>query len=193
VAKLALSIFDQTQSLHGLGDREKEWLEYAAILHDIGYLINQKAHHKHTYYLIKNSDLAGLSADEIEMIANVARYHRGPAPGRRHQSFQEIPESAQQTLKVLGAILRIADGLDRSHFAVVQKLKVNIGRSITIEVDCAGDSAFEIWTAKSRMKLFEKVMKRKVQFVVSEEARLVRAQEEAMLSNMLSWVPTSLG
>ena len=193
VAKLALSLFDQTQSIHGLEEREKEWLEYAAILHDVGYLINQKAHHKHTYYLIKNSGLAGLTADEIEMIANVARYHRGPAPNRRHVPYQELSESQQRTLKVLGAILRIADGLDRSHFAVVQKVNVNIGRSITIEVDCAGDSAFEIWTAESRLKLFEKVMERKVRFVVSEDARLVRAQGKAMFTKMLSWAKKPFG
>ncbi|MEC4673735.1 MAG: HD domain-containing protein, partial [Nitrospirota bacterium] len=192
-AKLALSLFDQTQSLHELGDREKEWLEYAAILHDVGYLINQKAHHKHTYYLIKNSDLAGLAADEIEMIANVARYHRGPAPGRRHVPYRELPESEQRTLKVLGAILRVADGLDRSHFEVVQKVNVVIGDSITIEVHCAGDSAFEIWTAKSRLKLLEKVMKRKVRFVVSEDARLVRAQAKAMFTKMLNWATRSSG
>lgn len=193
VAKLALSIFDQTQSIHGLGDREKEWLEYASLLHDIGYLISQKAHHKHTYYLIKNSDLAGLTADEIEMIANVARYHRGPGPSRRHQSYQEVPEPEQQTLKVLGSILRVADGLDRSHFAVVQKVTISIGASMRIQVDCAGDSAFEIWTAKSRIKLFEKVMKRKVRFEVSEDAGLVRAQGKAMFTKMLSWAARPFG
>ena len=94
---------------------------------------------------------------------------------------------------MLGAILRIADGLDRSHFAVVQKVNVVIGELITIEVNCAGDSAFEIWTAKSRLKLFEKVMKRKVRFVVSEDTRLVRAQAKAMFTKMLSWATGSFG
>ena len=193
VAKLALSIFEQTHSLHKLGEREKEWLEYAAILHDIGYLISQKAHHKHTYYLIKNSSLAGLTAAEIEMIANVARYHRGPGPSRRHESYQQVPETDQQTVKVLGAILRVADGLDRSHFAVVQRVSISLGASITIQVVCAGDSAFEIWTAKSRIRLFEKVMKRKVRFEVTEDASLVRAQGQAMFTKMLSWATRPFG
>ena len=76
VARLALALFDQTRSLHGLGDREREWLEYAALLHDVGIHISYERHHRHSYYLIKNGDLRGFEPDEIEVIALVARYHR---------------------------------------------------------------------------------------------------------------------
>jgi exopolyphosphatase/guanosine-5'-triphosphate,3'-diphosphate pyrophosphatase len=82
VAGLALRLFDQTTSLHGFGQREREWLEFAAILHDIGYLINSRQHHKHAYYLIKNSDLSGFTAEEIDLVANVSRYHRRSVPTR---------------------------------------------------------------------------------------------------------------
>ena len=80
VARLALTLFDQTRSVHGLTDREREWLEYAALLHDIGVHISYERHHKHSYYLIKNGDLRGFEPDEIEIIALVARYHRQATP-----------------------------------------------------------------------------------------------------------------
>src|SRR5713101_3480720 len=73
-----------------MGEREREWLEYAAILHDIGYLINSRQHHKHTYYVIKNSDLAGFTVDEIELIANVARYHRRAIPEDDHRNLKDL-------------------------------------------------------------------------------------------------------
>ena len=80
VARLSVALFDQTRGIHGLTDREREWLEYAALLHDIGVHISYEGHHKHSYYLIKNGDLRGFEPDEIEAIALVARYHRRPRP-----------------------------------------------------------------------------------------------------------------
>src|SRR3989441_11180819 len=114
VAKLCLQLFDQTASIHKMGEREREWLEYAAILHDIGYLINSRQHHKHTYYVIKNSDLAGFTVDEIELIANVARYHRRALPEDDHRNLKDLDAKHRETLTVLGGILRLADALDRS-------------------------------------------------------------------------------
>ena len=70
------TIFDQTRSVHGLGDRERDWLEYGALLHDIGVHISYERHHRHSYYLIKNGDLRGFDPEEIEIIALIARYHR---------------------------------------------------------------------------------------------------------------------
>ncbi|MEK6525745.1 MAG: Ppx/GppA phosphatase family protein [Nitrospirota bacterium] len=164
VATLATRLFDQTKPLHGLGEREREWLEYAAILHDVGYLINARQHHKHAYYLIKNSDLYGLTADEIEMIANIARYHRRALPQDKHASLKALPARNRRTLEVLSALLRIADGLDRSHFSVIQSLDVKLGKPVTITLQTAGDPELEIWAARARTDLFEKIFKRPVQF-----------------------------
>ena len=86
-AALALSLFDQTRERHGLGDEERALLEYAALLHDIGHHISYPGHHKHTYYLIKNGDLRGFDPAEIEVLANVARYHRRGHPRRKHPGF----------------------------------------------------------------------------------------------------------
>ena len=82
VARLSLGLFDQTRGVHGLTDREREWLEYAALLHDVGVHISYERHHKHSYYLIRNGDLRGFEPDEVETIALVARYHRQATPKR---------------------------------------------------------------------------------------------------------------
>ena len=170
VAKLAISLFDQTHPLHGLGDCEREWLEYAALLHDIGYVIHPRQHHKHSYYLIKNSNVAGFRADEIEMIASIARYHRRALPDQRHPAYETLPKQGQRVLSMLSAILRIADGLDRSHFSIIQNLQVILEKDVTIRLKTAGDSELEIWTAQSRSDLFEKVFKRKVSFLTEKDA-----------------------
>ncbi len=169
VAGLALRLFDQTAPLHGFGPREREWLECAAILHDIGYHINSRQHHKHAYYLIKNSDLSGFTAEEIDLVANVARYHRRSVPSRKHDEFQVLSASTQRVINVLSALLRIADGLDRSQFSVVQNVDVKLGKSVVITVQASGDAELEMWAARGRSDLFEKVFKRPVQFVTKNQ------------------------
>jgi exopolyphosphatase/guanosine-5'-triphosphate,3'-diphosphate pyrophosphatase len=167
VAGLALRLFDQTKVLHGFGQREREWLESAAILHDIGYLINSRQHHKHAYYLIKNSDLSGFTAEEIDLIANIARYHRRSVPTRKHDEFTALPDGSQRIINVLSALLRIADGLDRSQFSVVQNVEVKVGKTVMITAQVSGDAELEMWAARSRSDLFEKVFKRPVQFMTT--------------------------
>ncbi|WP_447980516.1 Ppx/GppA phosphatase family protein [Candidatus Nitrospira bockiana] len=166
VARLAVRLFDQTQALHGLDERSREWLEYAAILHDVGYLINSRQHHKHAYYVIKHSDLSGFTADEIEMIASIARYHRRALPKTGHAPVQAIPKGERRTLEVLSALLRIADGLDRTQFAVVDDLSVDLGRAITIRLKTSGDAELEMWAARNRADLFERVFRRPLQFAL---------------------------
>jgi exopolyphosphatase/guanosine-5'-triphosphate,3'-diphosphate pyrophosphatase len=166
VAKLATALFDQTRSLHKLVDREREWLEYAALLHDIGYLIHARQHHKHAYYLIKNSDLYGLTAEEIEVIANIARYHRRALPQDKHVPLQSLSSRNRRIVEALSALLRIADGLDRSHFSVIQSLRVKLGKTVTIMLQSAGDPELEIWAARGRADLFEQVFKRPIQFAL---------------------------
>ena len=167
VAGLAVRLFDQTKSLHGYGRREREWLEFAAILHDIGYLINPRQHHKHAYYLIKHSDLSGLTADEVDIIANLARYHRRALPAKKHEDYASMPAGSQRIVKVLGSLLRIADALDRSQFSVVQGLDVILGKTVTIRLHLAGEAELEIWAARGRANLFESVFQRSVQFEIA--------------------------
>lgn len=164
VASLALRLFDQTKRLHGLGQQEREWLEFAAMLHDIGYLINPRQHHKHAFYLIQNSDLGGLTADEIDVIANVARYHRRATPSLKHQGFESLRPRLKRIVRVLSALLRIADGLDRTHFSVVQTVNVKAGTTVTIEAFVTGDAEMELWAAKNRADLFHQVFRHRIRF-----------------------------
>ena len=99
VARLALSIFDQTRSVHGLADREREWLEYGALLHDVGVHISYERHHRHSYYLIKNGDLRGFDPQEIEVIALLARYHRQATPKKSHEGYGDLPGALRRTVR----------------------------------------------------------------------------------------------
>ena len=115
VRRLAQSLFEQLRDLHALGSAEREYLEAAAILHDVGYHISHAQHHKHSYYLIRHSELLGFSDREIEIIANVARYHRKSHPKPKHEGLPRLAERDRDIVAALSAILRIADGLDRRH------------------------------------------------------------------------------
>ncbi len=157
VAKLALSLFDQTQALHQLGDREREWLEYSALLHDIGHHITENKHHKHTFYLMTHADLPGFSSEEVNIMANVARYHRRGQPRMKHKGFRILNPDQRRVVSCLSAILRIADGLDRSHFSVVKKIAIEPGKPLRLHVSFRYDPELELWTTERRKKLFEKI------------------------------------
>ncbi len=166
VAMLALRLFDATKPWHGLGEREREWLEYATLLHDIGYMINTRQHHKHAYYLIANSELHGFTPDEVDVIANIARYHRRSLPQAKHQPWKALSASQRKTVERLSALLRIADGLDRSHFSVVRNLQVKLDKKATILLDTTSDAELEVWAAAGRADLFERAFRRPIEFVV---------------------------
>jgi exopolyphosphatase/guanosine-5'-triphosphate,3'-diphosphate pyrophosphatase len=158
-ARLALRLFDVTASLHGLGAREREWLEYAALLHDIGYSIQYRNHHKHTYYLITNADLDAFDQREIEIIAHVARFHRGPAPKpSRHPTLAALKPWQQRSVRKLSALLRVADSLDRTHASRVDEIygAIRKGR-VTLEVLSRYDVELELEAARKRGRFFAKV------------------------------------
>ncbi len=96
VASLSLALFDATRELHGLGPPEREWLEYAALLHDIGIHISYESHHKHSLYLIQHGDLRGFDPQEIQIMALVARYHRQATPDKAHEDYAELPRKLRQ-------------------------------------------------------------------------------------------------
>jgi exopolyphosphatase/guanosine-5'-triphosphate,3'-diphosphate pyrophosphatase len=169
-AKLALSLFDQTKSIHGMGEVEREWLEYAALLHDLGHHIQENQHHKHTFYLITYAELPGFSLDEIRIIANVARYHRRGLPKARHRGFKLLNAGHRKTVLALSAILRIADGLDRTHFSVVKAVKVHLGKPLRLDVVFRYDPELELWTTERRKRLFEKIFHCSVELVPSAVA-----------------------
>lgn len=125
VAELALSIFEQTQGkLHTWGELEKELLWAAAILHNCGHYISHSSHHKHSYYLIRYSELLGYTESEIELIANLARYHRKSAPKKKHENYRNLPtKEYRQMVSQLSAFLRISVALDRRQIGAISRLQ----------------------------------------------------------------------
>lgn len=125
VAELALSIFEQTQGkLHNWGELEKELLWAAAILHNCGHYISHSSHHKHSYYLIRYSELLGYTESEIELIANLARYHRKSAPKKKHENYRNLPtKEYRQMVSQLSAFLRISVALDRRQIGAISRLQ----------------------------------------------------------------------
>jgi exopolyphosphatase/guanosine-5'-triphosphate,3'-diphosphate pyrophosphatase len=167
VAKLALQIFDQTKALHRLDETAREWLEYGAILHDVGFLINPRQHHKHSYYLIKYSDLAGFTADEIEIIGNIARYHRKTPPEDDHRTLKNLPPEHRDTMEVLAGILRVANALDRSHFGVIKGIECEIGaKSLELLLMTTEDAALEVWAARERTETLAAALRREITFKI---------------------------
>ena len=170
VAKLGLALFDQTQAMHGLGDREREWLEFASLLHDIGNHISYEKHHRHSYYLIKHGDLRGFEPDEIEIIALVARYHRRALPARSHIGMTSLPKKLHKTIKVLAAFLRIAETLDRSQHGVIKRLEARErAGQLRLDVFAVGDSELEVWAAHRQLHALEQALKRPVKIVPHHE------------------------
>ncbi len=156
VASLAEKIFDDIAPYYKLNRHHRMLLSAAALLHDIGYQIAHEAHHKHSLYLIKNSELTGFSETERLIIANVSRYHSRVLPKERHPDFVALNQSDQETVWQLGAILRIADALDRSHDARVGDLHCLREKDmIMIQLRSALNCDKEIAAAELKSDMFE--------------------------------------
>ena len=164
VAKFACKLFDELQPIHKYGDEERDLLEAAALLHDIGHHISYTKHHKHTYYLIKNSELAGFDEMEVNIIANVARYHRKAHPSDHHIPYRELPKDRRRQVQMLAALLRIADACDRRHIQAISDLKVKLtDEMITLRLIASDSAEVERWLVDERAAdLFESVYRRKV-------------------------------
>jgi len=140
-------------------------LEIAARLQDVGYVINYDQHHKHSYHLIRNSRLPGLRAHDVELIANIARYHRGALPKRKHKNLARLSSDDQRRVQRLAGILRLAGGLDRSRTQHVQDVVAQVadGR-VLIDVVAGQDPQADVWGAERRTELFEKAFGLPVEF-----------------------------
>lgn len=170
VCALSLQLFDAFREPLKLTDKDRELLEYAAILHDIGYHISHSSHHKHALYLILNADLKGFSEEEIQIMAHVARYHRRSTPQKRHPLYAALPRTVKKKIKKLAGILRVADGLDRSHYQNVKSLRVEIHTdNVTIAIQTQSDPELEIWGATRKSELLAKKLNRPVE-IIEEEA-----------------------
>ncbi len=169
VARLALSIFDQLGDLHGLGVRERRMLLVAAALHDAGQFISYRRHHKHSLYLIYNSDIPGISEDDRPMTALVARYHRRAEPRETHYLYRDLGPDDRGTVARLASILRLADALDREHLQRVSAVDVGVdGDAVVLEVEGHGDLLLEHWAFRKRARMFEGVFDCSVRLAVRQ-------------------------
>jgi exopolyphosphatase/guanosine-5'-triphosphate,3'-diphosphate pyrophosphatase len=171
VARMAGLIYSQMIEDFGLIPEDRELLEAAARLQDVGYLINYDQHHKHSYHLIRHSRLEGFQAHELDLIANVARYHRGAKPKRKHANFRQLSQEDQQRVRHMAAILRVAGGLDRSNTQQIDGLGVHHEDGETeILVICPRYPELDIWGARRRVELFEDVFDTKLKITWQEPA-----------------------
>ncbi len=169
VTALALSLFDQTADLHGLGPAERELLEAAGLLHDVGYAVAQSSHHKHSLYLIRNADLDGWSERERLLMANVARYHRKALPSARHDDYMALADADRVLVRRLAAMLRVADGLDADHFQVVEEVRVvDEGEALRLELRARDVPDLDVWAAEQNADLFEQELGRRLLPVATE-------------------------
>jgi exopolyphosphatase/guanosine-5'-triphosphate,3'-diphosphate pyrophosphatase len=160
VAKLSLDLFDKTKKLHRLGDENKLLLEAAARLHDIGQFVNYAAHHKHSYYLIKASSLMGLQPGQVELIANISRYHRKAMPKATHENYRLLQPREKLIVSKLAALLRVADAMDHDHSGRVEGFRIQYNRpNFSLKMVGQGDLLLERWALLKKCDMFEKIYK----------------------------------
>ncbi|MDE2126715.1 MAG: Ppx/GppA family phosphatase [Armatimonadetes bacterium] len=162
ISFLAERLFDDLCRLgyHQYGERERELLHYASLTHDIGCFLSHSNHQRHAWYLVRNSDLLGFTDSEIALIANVSLYHRRAMPKRSHPGMQGLDGDEVRQVKVLSAILRIAEALDRSHLALISQLRLTPSRNpdtLTVTAVTHESCELEKWSFASSKDLFERV------------------------------------
>ena len=156
-------MFDQTKGfLHDWHQEERELLWAAAILHNCGIYISHSAHHKHSYYLIRNAEILGFTELELELIANIARYHRKSKPKKKHEPYNNLPQKEHQLMvKQLSALLRIAVALDRRHKGAISKIHCEFKPNLEqlhlhlLPQEIGDDCALELWSLDYKKDVFE--------------------------------------
>ena len=173
-ADLALELFDETASAHGLGITDSELLEAAGLLHNIGRFVAHSSHHKHSYYLIRNSErLAGFTEGELELIALVARYHRKSEPKPSHPQYVALSEADRYRVRILAGLLRVGIALDRTYRRAVQRVHASVGDdTVCIDVEVAEGAKvdIELFTARRSAGMLADALGRSIEFRVTERA-----------------------
>jgi len=167
VTHLSGVLFDRTVALHRMGTHERELLAYAALLHDTGLSVSQRAHHKHAMRLIRSARLPGFGRTELAVVSLVARYHRKALPKVNHPAFAALRQADRDVVRGLAGLLRVADGLDRTHCRVVTDMAVEIGTSrVVLRLHTTGHAEAEVWAAQRKADLFVETFGRDIIFRV---------------------------
>ncbi len=171
VAFLAVELFCELEVLHQEPSRSCLLLQAAALLHDCGYAIDACKHHKHSRDMILKHELPGFSNAERCAIACLARYHRKASPSMNHALFRELDKSLRRSVVRMAALLRIADGLDRSHMTAIGSIRAEI-QSDTVQLILVTryDIGIDIWGAERKKELFEETFSHKIYFVCDDSA-----------------------
>jgi exopolyphosphatase/guanosine-5'-triphosphate,3'-diphosphate pyrophosphatase len=181
VRALALQLFDAIGPRLGCRPADRQTLADAALLHDIGYHISYDDHHKHAYHLISHARFVGISPEEQLVMANVARYHRGPTPKLRHRPYAQLTRPQRQRVDRLAALLRVADGFDRGHVGAVQRLETTLVddavRIVPIPDPRATSMRLELWGASRKSAFLAELLGREVQ-VIGPDGRAVRPDDD---------------
>jgi exopolyphosphatase/guanosine-5'-triphosphate,3'-diphosphate pyrophosphatase len=168
-ARLALALFDGLADLHHLGIDDRRTLEFAAMLHDVGHYIAGLDHHRHGYYLVRNTQLPGFTRPEVEVIASIVHYHRGARPKRTHEPFKALDEANRHRVVVLSAIVQMADALDRGHNQVISELRTRIEPKRVLVRAVARDRAhLEHWAAARKCEVLAEALHRTVELELVE-------------------------
>lgn len=170
VTALVLELFDSAYDLglHPYGARERELLEYATFLHDIGSFISYTNHQAHSYYIIRNSELLGFDEKEIAIMANIVRFHRKKSPRKGDPGIDELDSRELGMLRILATFVKFGETLDRSHTALIRHVRFSgiHDDAVHLEVNTRGDCQLEIWGIESEKKAFEKVFGKKLVFEI---------------------------
>jgi exopolyphosphatase/guanosine-5'-triphosphate,3'-diphosphate pyrophosphatase len=170
VAELAVQLFDDSQRWHGLDTSCREYLEAGALLANVGLFISHSKHHLHSYYVIRNSErLVGFTDSEVEIIAQVARYHRKSAPKPSHNEFSRLSPDDQNVVRTLAGLLRVAIGLDRTQQGNITKVSLELADDHLRLVAHARPEAptidLELYAARERAQLLEAVLDHRIEIV----------------------------
>ena len=180
VAKLALALYDGLREAHRLPPAMRELLHYAALLHDVGSVIGYDLHAEHAGYIIRHGHLRGFTAEEIAIVAAVARYHGKGRPRKRDAAIDAMPKSVRRSVRWLAAILRIAEGLDRSHYQLIRQVRVaRRGERWAILLTARRDAKLELWAARRRLDLLAEMLGRRSR-PAAVALRLDRASESTV-------------
>lgn len=158
VARIALELFDDLASLHQLPAAARPILEVAALLHDVGHVVNYQRHHKHSQYVIENADLPGMAEGERRLAGLIARFHRRSNPEASHEALTGLAAADVRLVRKCATLLRVADALDRGHHQPVRKVSAAVkGKSVVVRLRARGPVDLELWDAAHELALFREV------------------------------------
>lgn len=162
-AELAVRLFDELRAEHGLGPRQRLLLHVAGLLHEVGRFVSSQAHHKHSFYLINNSEIFGLNREDINLVAHVARYHRRSSPKTAHAEYMALPRPARVTVSKLAALLRVADAVARGRVRRMDQVRLQRkADELILYVPASGDLILEQRALASKADLFEDIFGMKI-------------------------------